>query len=128
MTGSGTRRVIIVRTWRIEMLVVAIVLVGVVLISGGGWLELIGAAAVLLSFGHAQVADRLAEAEQDRQAASPPGVVRDSVECHRWATRYLVGKESLWLLYFVAHRSWSALAGVALFLVYPLWRRYWRSL
>jgi len=116
------------KTWQGEMLAVAVVLSTVVVITHGGWLELVGAGAVLLSFAHAQVADRLAEAEHDRQAMSPPGVVRDSVECHRWATRYLVGKESLWLLYFVVHRSWSALAGVGLFLAYPAWRRFWRSL
>lgn len=100
------------------MLAVASVLVGVVCITHGGWLELVGAGAVLLSFGHAQVADRLAEREASREV--------QAVDCHRWATRYLVGKESLWLVYFVLHHSWSALAGVALFLVYSPWRRWWR--
>ena len=33
----------------------------------------------------------------------------------------------LWLVYFVAKGAWSAIAGVALFLAYPLWRRWWRS-
>lgn len=107
------------KTWQFEMLVVAAILVTVALATGGGPLELLGAGAVLLSFAHAQVADRLAEREASR--------ARPSVECHRWATRYLVGKESLWLLYFVMHRSWAALAGVGLFIVYPLWRRFWRS-
>ena len=111
-----------------EMMAVAGVLVGVACVTHGGPLELVGAAAVLLSFGHAQVADRLAENERERQAYVRDEVAeRHSVTCHRWAARYLVGKESLWLLYFVAHRSWSALAGVGLFLVYPLWRRWWRA-
>lgn len=101
------------------MLVVAIALLAVNASTHGGGLELIGAGAVLLSFGHAQVAERLAEREGAREQAA--------VECHRWALRYLVGKESLWLAYFVLHRSWSALAGVVLFLVYPVWRRAWRS-
>lgn len=107
------------KTWRGEMLVVAIALSAVVVATHGGLLEAIGAGAVLLSFGHAQVAERLAEREASR--AMP------SVECHRWATRYLVGKESLWLVYFVLHHSWSALAGVGLFLAYSPWRRYWRA-
>lgn len=107
------------RTWMLEMTLVAFVLLVVVFLTGDGWLELVGAGAVLLSFGHAQVADRLAEREASRATVS--------VDCHRWATRYLVGKETLWLLYFVAHRSWSALAGVGLFLVYPAWRRFWRA-
>ena len=101
------------------MVVVAAVLGLVVVVTHGGALELVGAGAVLLSFGHAQVAERLAEREASRSAAT--------VECHRWATRYLVGKESLWLIYFVAHHSWSALAGVGLFLAYSPWRRFWRS-
>jgi len=107
------------RTWRVEMLVVATVLLAVVAFTNGGGLELLGAGAVLLSFAHAQVADRLAEREASR--------ARPSVECHRWATRYLIGKESLWLVYFVLHHSWSALAGVGLFLAYSPWRRYWRT-
>lgn len=106
------------KTWHAEMLVVAGVLLAVVVFTHGGPLELIGTGAVLLSFGHAQVADRLAEREAARE--------RPSVDCHRFATRYLVSKEALWLVYFVLHQSWSALAGVGLFLVYPSWRRFWR--
>lgn len=107
------------RTWHLEIAVVAAVLVVVALATGGGAIELIGAGAVTLSFAHAQVADRLAEREASR--------ARPSVECHRWATRYLVGKEALWLAYFVAHHSWSALAGVILFLAYSPWRHWWRA-
>lgn len=115
------------RTWYVEMFVVAVVLSAVALLSGGGPLELLGAAAVLLSFGHAQVADRLAEREAERRAYVRFDDDAHGVACHAWATRYLVGKEALWLFYFVAHRSWSALAGVALFLAYPVWRRWWRA-
>lgn len=108
------------------MLVVACVLSAVVAITHGGWLELVGALAVLLSFGHAQVADRLAETSAWLGSTqSHPKM--SYVECHRWATRYLVSKESCWLIYFVLHRSWSALAGVGLFLAYTPWRRFWRS-
>jgi hypothetical protein len=117
-----------VRTWQAEMLVVAGVLTIVALASGGGWLEIVGASAVLLSFGHAQVADRLAEQEAERRAyVRFADLDAHGVSCYRWATRYLVGKETLWLVYFVLHRSWAALAGVGLFLAYPVWRRWWRS-
>lgn len=109
-----------VHTWMVEMGVVASVLVAVALATGGGWIELLGAVAVVLTFGHAQVADRLAD---QHRYVKTEGV---SAPCFRWATRYLVGKEVLWLVYFVAHRSWSALAGVGLFLAYPMWRRWWR--
>ena len=104
-------------TWHVELAVVASILFSVALVTGGR-VELVGAGAVSLSFAHAQVADRLAEREAARAVAT--------VECHRWATRYLVGKEALWLVYFVALHAWSALAGVALFLAYPVWRRLWR--
>lgn len=118
------------KTWHAEQLVVATVLVAVAIGSGGGPLELLGAGAVLLSFGHASVADRLAEAERERRAyvALPDGDTdKHAVACHRWATRYLVGKEMLWFAYFVLHHSWSALAGCGLFLAYPVWRRWWRA-
>ena len=107
-----------VKTWHFELGVVAAVLAAVVVCTGGSYVEWIGAAAVTLSFVHAQVADRLAE----KDAARP----KPAVACHRWATRYLVGKEALWLAYFVIHQSWSALAGVGLFLAFPVWRRLWR--
>ena len=108
-----------IRTWQVELTAVAAILGAVAIVTGGRAIELLGAGAVTLSFAHAQVADRLAEREAAR--------ARPSVDCHRWAARYLVGKEALWLAYFVAHRSWSALAGVALFLAYPVWRRWWRA-
>lgn len=118
------------KTWHLEQAVVAAVLVTVALASGGGALELVGAGAVLLSFGHASVADRLAEAERERRAYVrfvDGDLDKHAVACHRWAARYLVGKEALWLAYFVLHHSWSALAGCGLFLAYPLWRRWWRT-
>jgi hypothetical protein len=107
------------RTWHIETAVVAIVLATVAIASGGGPLELVGAGAVVLSFGHASIGSRLAEREAARAVVT--------VECHRNLVRYFVGKEVLWAGYFVAHGSWSALAGVALFLAYPVWRRWWRA-
>jgi hypothetical protein len=109
-----------IRTWQLELVWVAMVMAVMVLVTQGGWIEVVGAGAVLLSFAHIQVADRLAEREARRPVAT--------VACHAWAARYLVGKEVLWLAYFVAHRSWSALVGVVLFIAYPLWRKTWRRL
>lgn len=108
-----------VRTYHLELAVVCAVLSGVVVLTHGGWLELLGAGAVLLSFAHGQVADRLAEREAAR--AEP------DVECHAMARRYFIGKEALWFAYFAAKGSYSALAGVVLFLAYPFWRRVWRK-
>lgn len=116
------------KTWQYEMIVVAAVLSAVVLLTNNHPIEWVGAGAVLLSFGHAQVADRLAEAERERRDGALYGDQDvHAVACHAWATRYLVGKEALWLVYFVVHHSWSALAGVGLFIAYPFWRAWWRS-
>lgn len=107
------------KTWQYELAAVALVLGLVVATSRGGWAEVLGALAVLAAFAHAQVSERMAE----KQAAkATPDVV-----CHRWSLRYFVAKELLWLAYFVAHRSWSAIVGVVVFLAYPLWRKWWRT-
>ncbi|WP_438029010.1 hypothetical protein [Sorangium sp. So ce233] len=108
------------RTWHVEHAVVVAVLSTVVLATGGALVEWVGAAAVYAGFGHASVSERLAEREAAR--------ARPEVHCYAWAARYWVAKELLWLAYFVAHRSWSALVGCGVFLVYPLWRRYWRRI
>jgi hypothetical protein len=107
------------KTWHIENAVVASVLAAVVLCTGGALVEWVGAAAVFCAFSHASISKRLREREAAR--------ARPEVDCHVWAERFWVAKELLWLAYFVAHRSWSALVGCAVFLAYPLWRRFWRG-
>jgi hypothetical protein len=107
------------KTWIAEIAVVWLVLIGVVGLTRGGLLEAVGALAVLAAFAHAQVAERMREREAARS--------KPDVHCHRWLTRYFLAKELLWLSYFVAHRSWSAIAGVGVFLLYPLWRKWWRA-
>lgn len=107
------------RTWHAEMAVVAIVLGAVVLGTHARPIEWVGSAAVLMSFAHGQVSDRLAEKEAKR--ASP------EVDCYRWSRRYFLAKEMLWVAYFAAIGSYSALAGCGLFLVYPAWRMWHRA-
>lgn len=106
------------RTWQAEAAVVAATLAVVTVATGSAPREWIGAAGVLGSFLHAQVADRMAEAEANRAAPS--------VACHRYAARYFVLREVAWFAYFATGRCWSALVGCVLFLVYPLWRRWLR--
>jgi hypothetical protein len=120
-----------VKTWQLELATVAAILVGAVVLSGKGWIEYLGAAAVLASFGHAQVADRMVERQEieSRFTANMLGNGGSAtfVHCYRWSLRYFIAKEALWLGYFVAHRSWSALVGVGVFLAYPLWRKLYRE-
>jgi len=115
------------KTWHYEMFFVAIILATVAVCSqiflGKGLVEWVGSLAVLLTFAHVQVAERLAE-----QAAKEEQVQGDAtVDCHRWARRYLVSKEICWLVYFVFLGAYSALVGVGIFLLYPLWRHYYRK-
>lgn len=139
------------RTWYIEAAVVAAILLVVAYCSDRGYVEFIGAAAVLLTFMHVQIADRLAEAEGQRarleldlrslsqryeHAADKPPLDQVKaaedrlilhVDCHWKLKWYLIGKELLWLGYFVTLGAWSALVGVGLFLLYPIWRHLYRS-
>lgn len=114
-----------IRTWHVESLVVLSALAGALLISGraGDWREWLAALGVQLGFHHASVADRLAEAETVRveQGAG------HYVECVVWLHRYWVGKELAWVGYFLATGAVSALVGCAVFLLHPLWRRWYRA-
>jgi hypothetical protein len=106
------------KTWKIEMLVVAVILL-IVNLAGKLWfIEILGSIAVLLTFGHAQVADRMAEQEGLRD--------KPSVECYRRLIYYYVGKEVFWCFYFLLNHSYSALVGVLVFITYPMWRKIYR--
>lgn len=106
-------------TWQWEMIVVVGVLGAVGVVVHSPPIEMVGATAVVLSFAHGQVSDRMAEREAARE--------RPNVECHAMARRYFVGKEALWFIYFAVKGSWSALVGVVVFLAYPIWRAWWRA-
>lgn len=142
------------KTWKIEASVAALVLGSVAALTvrpENYYATWITAAAVFLTFMHMQIADRLAEAEDQRDrlrreaqalsqryehAAEPPplAAVREAderyrvhVECHWKLKWYLVVKEILWLVTFVLLGAWPALVGVGLFLLYPVWRHFYRT-
>jgi hypothetical protein len=109
------------KTWKVEMLVVAIILVAINFFTNRLFtIEILAMVAVLLSFGHAQIANRLIEQEALRD--------QPTVECYKRMHYYFVGKECFWLLYFFMSQSYSALAGVFLFIAYPIWRKWWRKI
>lgn len=102
------------------MLVVAAILLAVNYFTNHLFsVEIIAALAVLLTFGHAQIAERLAEKESLRN--------KPEVECYRKLCYYFAGKECLWFLYFFMSKSYSALIGVFIFLLYPVWRSIYRN-
>jgi hypothetical protein len=102
------------------MLFVAGVLLAVNLFRDGVHpLEYLAALAVFLSFGHAQIADRLAEKEENKTIPE--------VECYKKLWYYFIGKEICWFLFFILSHAYSALAGVFIFLAYPFWRKFYRT-
>lgn len=110
-----------IKTWVVELAVAALVLsvtAALTNASAPGWLSV---GAVLGSFAHMQVADRLQEAEGDRPQSEK------SVHCQHWLQRYLIAKETLWVLSFALSGMWPALVGCALFLFYPVWRKFYRK-
>lgn len=107
------------RTWHVETLVVGALLATSALAAGARALDWLSAGAVLLSFGHASIADRLAEREASR-------VVR-SVHCVRYLQAYWVAKEALWVAVFAVGHVWPALVGCGVFLAHPVWRRWYRA-
>lgn len=66
------------KTWHLETAAVASVLLIVALVSGGGRLELLGVAAVVVTFGHASISNRLMEREAVREICRSRSVVGSS--------------------------------------------------
>lgn len=87
---------------------------------GNSPVEWIGWLAILATFSHASIADRMAE----KQAA----LVKPTVECYRWSLFYYIVKELCWFIYFVALHSYAALCGCVVFLLYPGWRKLYRKI
>ena len=108
------------KTWKIELFVVAIILLTVNFFTHRLFsIEILSSIAVLLSFGYASIGDRLIEQETQR--------LNPQVECYRTMQYYFVGKEFFWFLYFFMNHSYSALTGVLIFFAYPIWRRVYRK-
>jgi hypothetical protein len=107
------------KTWKIEMLCVSIILMIVNIVTYKLFtIELLAAIAVVLTFGHTQIADRMAEQEALKE--------QPDVLCYKKLLYYFAGKELFWCLYFIMNHSYSALVGVIVFLFYPVWRRIYR--
>ncbi len=111
------------RTYHFELTFALLFLSVVALWSQKGVIEWIGVAAVFFSFAHASVGDRLAAA----QAREMRQKNKATVECYYKLERYFYAKEICWFAYFLLLGAWSAIAGVFLFLLYPLWRKWWRK-
>jgi len=109
------------KTWVKEILFVIAALTATWAFSGTKPVEVLGTIAVILTFCYVQVATRLdeqmARCESDENKSH-------EIHCRVWLNRYLVMKEAMWCIYFVYLGGWSALVGVVIFLLYPLWRNF----
>lgn len=110
-------------TYQVEYAFVFLVLFVTAVINKADFIEWIGAAAVLVSFMHAKVANRLAEREKFRQQNSDEIIL----SYHYKIGRFFILKEILWFAYFILLGAWSALVGVIIFLLYEPWRKLWRK-
>jgi hypothetical protein len=108
------------RMWHYETLAVCALVAAVVILSGNDPVEWVGFAALTLAHGRNSVMFRLTEVQQRSSPVDP-----HHVECWRWNTIYFLLAECFWAGYFVLHRSWAALAGVAIFVGYGQWRRWY---
>ena len=104
------------KTWVYEFLVILVVLVLVAIITKKGLIEWLGVFAVLVTFGHTQIADRLHEREAFRYKIDKTV----DVDCYWKLNWYFYTKEILWFIYFIFLGAYSALVGVFIFLLYPL--------
>lgn len=107
------------KTWMYEATLVAIIMALVAFFTGNSIVEWVGAGAVFCAFNYVQIADRLAEKQKQK--------LQPEVPCYWKLGFYFAVKEVLWLMYFLLHNSYSALVGVGVFLLYPLWRKLWRK-
>jgi len=113
-------------TWQWETIFVTAILLTIAILTGKKSVEFLGVAAVVFTFLHASVAERLEEAQRHYQKTMYPKDFLYTVKCYDKLTKYLYAKEICWCFYFFFIGAYSALGGVFIFLFYPIWRKYYR--
>jgi hypothetical protein len=107
-----------IKTWMYEISVIAAVLFSVTLIFANNLVNWLSTFAVLFTFNHAQIADRLKERQKKMEVPD--------VECYHKLDKLFVIKEILWITTFIIIGSYAAIVGSVMFALYPLWRKYYR--
>jgi len=102
--------------FHIEDILVLVSLSLAAILSGGNYIEWVGVIAVFLSFKHTVIAFRLEDVIEKREEHGDT-----AFNSHGNQTYYFYAKESIWFIYFFLLGAWSALVGVVIFLLYPLW-------
>ncbi len=108
-----------IKTWHIELAVIVITLCFVTIIFRNNLLNWITTIAIIFTFQHAQIGDRL----QERQSV----MNTPTVECYYKLNKLFAFKEICWILVFLLSDNYAALVGSIMFLLYPVWRKYYRK-
>lgn len=108
-----------VKTWKIEFFVIAICLVTVTVLVANNWINWVTTLAILLTFNHAQIGDRLQERQHKMDAPT--------VKCYHKLNKLFAAKEVVWIIAFILMKNYAAIFGSALFTIYPFWRKFYRK-
>lgn len=108
-----------IKTWHIELIIISVVLVVVTAIFKNDLINWITTLAIIFTFQHAQISDRL----QERQTV----LDKPTVECYGKLNKLFVGKEILWITTFYLMNNYAAIVGSAMFAAYPYWRKLYRK-
>lgn len=117
------KKTLSIKTYVIESTFVLSTLILTALLAGQKWQEWIAVFAVYFTFKHASVSNRM----EEQQALRKSNGERVTVECYQKSTVFFYYKELLWFAYFALTNSYSALAGVIVFLMYGWWRKTYRK-
>jgi hypothetical protein len=107
------------KTWHFEIVIVSIILALVTYWLKNDIVNWLTTLAIIFTFNHAQIGDRL----QEKQA----NMDKPTVECYHKLHKVFVIKEILWITAFIYMGNYAATAGSILFIMYPAWRRWYRS-
>lgn len=107
------------KTWHYELMIVTAILCAVTFLYQCTWTGWLTTLAVMLTFQHAQISDRLSEGQKF--------MTNPDVKCYWKLDKLFVLKELVWIITFFLLHSYAAIVGSILFAVYPVWRRIYRK-
>ena len=109
-----------IKTWMWEAGFVLLFLLISLFFKSFEFSEIICSLAVLFTFMHGQVSDRMREQQESKESPE--------VKCYRFSIFYYFAKEATWVYYFYLVNSYAALLGAIIFLLYPFWRKIYRKI
>jgi hypothetical protein len=107
------------KTWKWELLIVGTILCLTTYFLQNTRINWLTTVAILLTFQHAQISDRLQEGQKIMK--------NPDVKCYWKLDKLFVAKELIWILTFFIIGNYAAIIGSILFAIYPVWRRLYRK-